>query len=156
VQYFVDYYSQKLRAMPPPRLSNEAAKLLELYQWPGNIRELENVIHFALIICQNNEILPGDLRLPNFTGQVTNALPEACCPTDPESTLGGLRIHFCRLLEAGVPNLVEEVERVLYSTSFDYCRANQVRTARDLGISRNVLRSQLKRFGLIGEAGEAA
>ena len=156
VQFFVDYYSQKLRATPPPRLSIEAAKLLELYQWPGNIRELENVIHFALIICQNNEILPGDLRLPNFTGQVTNALPETCGPTDPESTLGGLRIHFCRLLEAGVPNLVEEVERVLYSTSFDYCRANQVRTARDLGISRNVLRSQLKRFGLIGEAGEAA
>ena len=60
-----------------------------------------------------------------------------------------------RLLERGEPEVYETIERLVFTTAFEYCRENQVRTARELGISRNVLRTQLKRFGLIREAAEA-
>lgn len=152
VHYFIEHYAHKLGLDAAPQLSVQAAKLLEMYQWPGNIRELENVIHFALIVCQNDELKPGDLRLPNFAGQLSNILSDAPGTSGPEGALDSLRIHLCRLLEAATPNLLEEVERVIYTTAFDYCQQNQVRTARDLGISRNILRSQLKRFGLIGDS----
>lgn len=154
VAYFIEYYGQKLNT-PPPRLTHEAAKLLELYQWPGNIRELENVIHFALIICQNDEILPGDLRLPNMGEQLTKLSAGTTDHSAQASVTASLGIHFGRFLEAGVPNLLEEIERAIFTTAFEYCRENQVRTAKELGISRNVLRSQLKRFGLIGETAPA-
>jgi len=154
VRYFMEYYGQKLGTQPP-RLSHEAAKMLELYQWPGNIRELENVIHFALIVSQSDEIRPSDLRLPSFSGPLASLSSDASGKIDPETTLDSLRIHFCRLLEAGVPDLLEEVEKVIYTTAFEYCRENQVKTAKELGISRNVLRSQLKRFGMIGETADA-
>ena len=50
------------------------------------------------------------------------------------------------------PTWDERIENLLFSTAFEYCRENQVRTAKQLGISRNILRTQLKRFGLIGDS----
>lgn len=52
-------------------------------------------------------------------------------------------------------NLFEQVEETLVRVAFEHCDNNQVRTARLLGISRNILRAQLKRFGLLasGKAG---
>jgi DNA-binding protein Fis len=42
------------------------------------------------------------------------------------------------------------VERLLLKTAFEHCAGNQVRTAKRLGVSRNIVRAQLKRFGLMG------
>jgi Response regulator containing CheY-like receiver, AAA-type ATPase, and DNA-binding domains len=39
--------------------------VLEAHAWPGNTRELENVIHFALLVNDSEEIQPEDLDLPN-------------------------------------------------------------------------------------------
>ena len=57
--------------------------------------------------------------------------------------------QFARLFEQPHPGLYEHVEEVLVKTAFAHCAENQVRTARLLGISRNILRAQLKRFGLL-------
>jgi sigma-54-specific transcriptional regulator len=55
-----------------------------------------------------------------------------------------------RLLESDVESVYETVEHVLVTTAFSYCDSNQVRTAKRLAISRNILRAQLKRFGFLG------
>ncbi|MGZ5819041.1 MAG: AAA family ATPase, partial [Burkholderiaceae bacterium] len=52
--------------------------------------------------------------------------------------------------EAGDPNLFESVEESLIRTAFAWCHQNQVQSAKVLGISRNILRTHLKRFNLIG------
>ena len=46
-------------------ISPKAMEVLMGYDWPGNIRELENVIERAAILCRNNHIEPQDLSLPN-------------------------------------------------------------------------------------------
>jgi len=55
-------------------------------------------------------------------------------------------------LDGEQPDVAEEFERTLVVTAFAHCGRNQVRTAKRLGISRNILRAQLKRFGLLGDA----
>ena len=47
-----------------PLISEDAQRLLEQHSWPGNTRELENVIHFALLVSSGDEILPEHLNLP--------------------------------------------------------------------------------------------
>jgi transcriptional regulator of acetoin/glycerol metabolism len=60
-----------------------------------------------------------------------------------------LRQALEALFEAGGPGLFALVEREAVQAAFDFCHRNQVRTSGLLGISRNVLRAQLKRFGLL-------
>jgi transcriptional regulator with AAA-type ATPase domain len=62
-EYFLGIYSQRLD-FPMPLISEAAQKLLEAHYWPGNTRELENVIHFALLVSSGEEILPEHLSLP--------------------------------------------------------------------------------------------
>ncbi|MCX7874591.1 MAG: sigma-54-dependent Fis family transcriptional regulator [Melioribacteraceae bacterium] len=58
VKYFVKKYSKKEEELI---ISEEAIQILENYNWPGNIRELENVIQRAIILCNGNVIQVGDL-----------------------------------------------------------------------------------------------
>lgn len=63
-EYFVGLYSARLeRAVP--LISEVAQQALEAHSWPGNTRELENVIHFALLMAEGDEILPQHLDLPD-------------------------------------------------------------------------------------------
>ncbi|SDV07621.1 sigma 54-interacting transcriptional regulator [Pseudomonas mucidolens] len=62
-EYFLGIYSQRLE-LPVPLLSDAAQRVLEQHSWPGNTRELENVIHFALLVSHGAEILPEHLNLP--------------------------------------------------------------------------------------------
>jgi transcriptional regulator with AAA-type ATPase domain len=63
-EYFVGIYSQRLN-LPVPLISDAAQQALESHSWPGNTRELENVIHFALLVSSGDEILPEHLNLPD-------------------------------------------------------------------------------------------
>lgn len=63
-EYFVGIYSGRLQR-PVPLISEAAQSLLEQHPWTGNTRELENVIHFALLVSDGPEILPEDLDLPD-------------------------------------------------------------------------------------------
>ncbi|MNW05404.1 Transcriptional regulatory protein TyrR [compost metagenome] len=63
-EYFLGIYSQRLD-LPVPLISEAAQHVLERHSWPGNTRELENVIHFALLVSTGDEILPEHLNLPD-------------------------------------------------------------------------------------------
>lgn len=68
-EYFLGIYSQRL-SLEVPLISDAAQRVLEAYSWPGNTRELENVIHFALLVSSGEEILPEHLNLPGGTEPV--------------------------------------------------------------------------------------
>ncbi|AUF94366.1 sigma 54-interacting transcriptional regulator [Pseudomonas sp. S07E 245] len=63
-EYFVGIYSARLER-PVPLISDLAQQALEAHTWPGNTRELENVIHFALLVSDGDEILAEQLDLPD-------------------------------------------------------------------------------------------
>jgi len=145
VRHFMAVYSERL-ARGAVALSDEAARQLVQYPWPGNIRELENVIHHAILISTDGWLRASDLHLstPDFyrkTGQDT----ETGCIT----ALDELRTVLIRLFEHGTENLMETTEEILIRAAYDYCEQNQVHTARLLGTSRNILRARLMRYGFI-------
>lgn len=63
-EYFLGIYSQRL-SLPVPLISATAQLDLERHAWPGNTRELENVVHFALLVCSGEQIEPEHLNLPS-------------------------------------------------------------------------------------------
>ncbi len=63
-EYFVGIYSARLN-LPVSFISESAQQVLERHSWPGNTRELENIIHFALLVSSGEEILPEHLNLPS-------------------------------------------------------------------------------------------
>ena len=68
-EYFLGIYSQRLN-LPVPFITDSAQRVLERHSWPGNTRELENVIHFALLVSTGDEILPEHLNLPDSLSQI--------------------------------------------------------------------------------------
>ena len=64
-EYFLGIYTQRL-GLTMPLISEAAQQALERHSWPGNTRELENVIHFALLVSTEEEILPEHLNLPSL------------------------------------------------------------------------------------------
>jgi sigma-54-specific transcriptional regulator len=138
-QHFISVYGRKLHSTPP-KLSAEAARTLQHYSWPGNVRELENVLHAAVLLASDGEIHARDLRFTNLPGA---AGPSTASPLDLIS------FQLQRLFAEPPPNLHRRLEELLIRRAFVFCGQNQVHTAKLLGMSRNVLRKLLKRFGLI-------
>jgi transcriptional regulator with PAS, ATPase and Fis domain len=141
-EYFLRTYCERLQ-LGVPALLPEAAHVLQHYQWPGNIRELENVIHFALLIASDGIIRPGNLRF--------SAMPQV--PGSPGSIatppLESIALQLDRLFATAPADLYQTLEDLIVRRAFSYSGSNQVQTAKLLGISRNVVRTLLKRVGLI-------
>ena len=98
VEYFIEHYRQRL-GISAPKLSPEAAAQLVAYQWPGNIRELENVVHFSLIVCQDGVIRPGDLRLPGSIIVRPDGVGGGAAPAAEQDGFALLRAGLRRVLE---------------------------------------------------------
>ncbi len=143
-EHFMAVYSRRLE-LSQVRLSEPARQALLRYSWPGNIRELENVIHYALIINRDGLIAVGDLQLRSILA--APAEPAAKAPGQSWAELAQL----CeRLFDEGGEQLHARIEQLVIQSAYAHCQRNQVHTAELLGITRNVLRTQLKRFGLLG------
>ena len=150
-RHFLGVYSRKLK-LPLPELGAAAVRLLEQYGWPGNIRELENVIHYALLVASGRELRPEHLKL---NGAVLAASPPARAGRGERDRLQAYRDALRELFDAPGEALHHELERLLIEEAFRESGLNQVRSAALLGITRNVLRTLLKKHGLLGETATA-
>jgi sigma-54 dependent transcriptional regulator len=167
-QHFIGVYGPRL-ALKDARLSPEAEAALLGYQWPGNIRELENVIHFALIVSQRGAIRAADLKLVPISGAAraldsataaTASLPPASAPTPAGDRASDAQQHLIDALDALLsearPHVFQNVEEALVRAAFTRAGENQVQAARVLGVTRNTLRTLLKRHGLLAESSPTA
>jgi len=139
-RHFIRSYSERL-GYGPVELSGPAqAKLVE-YAWPGNIRELENVIHHSLLTCGDGVIQAQDLRLSHLRLERQDEAPAGNAVDDL------LQQAFNRLYEEQPGDLYEKVENALLRSAYHFCHYNQVHTAQLLGLSRNVTRTRLIAIG---------
>jgi aliphatic sulfonates family ABC transporter substrate-binding protein len=142
-RHFLEVYRQKLR-IDPVALAPEALERLLAHPWPGNIRELENVVHHALLVCRDRCITVADLRLS------APAPKPAARTTEEERDSGGLAAverALAALYDKNIPGLHEKIEEVLFRSAYEYCHRNQMQTARLLDVTRNVLRARLIQIG---------
>ena len=96
-EYFLGIYSQRLN-LAVPLISTDAQRVLERHRWPGNTRELENVIHFALLVSSGDEILPRHLNLSLATDAFTH-LEEQLSQAVEHAEPGALIALLTRTLE---------------------------------------------------------
>ncbi|HWV16778.1 MAG TPA: sigma-54 dependent transcriptional regulator [Cellvibrio sp.] len=172
-EYFLKLYSQRM-GYRTPQFSPEALDLLLHYSWPGNIRELENVVHFALLVAGSDTIDASHLKVTGGWNTGTHNAHEgqAHAARTTESTAAGtatasqgsvsavsrnsadpmtiigqqLRRLFA---ESGDGPHFDQLESLIVNEAFAYVKSNQVHGAALLGISRNVMRTLLKRHGLL-------
>jgi aliphatic sulfonates family ABC transporter substrate-binding protein len=141
-EHFLDLYRSRL-GRPGLHFDDKALDLLQHHRWPGNIRELENVVHNALLLAEGPGIAPSDLRLLRQSSTAVEAAPE-----DLE---GGVRALVGRAIAAGEPGVFDRAVSSTIRAAFDLADGNQVRAAGMLGISRNTLRTQLSHLGVIAQ-----
>ncbi|HEF5872415.1 TPA: sigma 54-interacting transcriptional regulator [Burkholderia cenocepacia] len=139
-RHFFDIYRDRLGG-GAQRIDPRAERRLQAHDWPGNIRELENVIHHALLVSRHDTLLDTDLHIaPPCLPTV--AAPAADSPADAQAALE----HALRdLFDDGHGNLFEHIEDTVMRVAFEFSHRNQIRAAQLLGISRNVLRARLIR-----------
>ena len=140
-RHFLKIYSERL-GYQQIKLAPSTELALLSYNWPGNIRELENAIHRALLICPSNRLRPEDFKLTGAS-HIDSAI--SFSSTSLESAVE-------KLCEQAPPKLFDFLEETIVRTAFKFCEENQVQTAKLLDISRNVLRHKLGLYGLLPNA----
>ncbi|KVV37566.1 Fis family transcriptional regulator [Burkholderia territorii] len=141
-RHFFDEYRNRL-GHGPRSIDPRAARLLEAHSWPGNIRELENVIHHALLVSRHEALQDTDLNLSASCAPAAGPGARESASRVPGQE--ALELALCALFDEPHENLFERIENTVMRVAFDFSHRNQVQAARLLGISRNVLRARLIR-----------
>jgi two-component system response regulator FlrC len=127
-----------------PALSADAAHVLLTYRWPGNARELDNVLQRALILCTSPVVTPEHLELETITGRTPDEAAEAL----PDDAVGAAAGALARSLE--------RTERDLLLEALKDPQSTRRLVAERLGISPRTLRYKLARLRAAGVSVPAA
>src|SRR5450432_2926524 len=132
-------------------IADDALTALEQHLWPGNIRELENVLERTILFSQGDRIERSDLQLSNTTELSQSTGPVAAIPLavdDDEADSGSEHASSSGSLKDIVRAETSRVERELIVKALDETSGNVTQAARLLKISRKSLQMKMKEFGL--------
>ena len=115
--------------MKPPRLTDETMETLKHYPFPGNVRELENILERALTLCNGQEITPQDLQLR-------------------AGGSGGNNEQTTFSSEVSLDDYLERIERTAIEKALAQTNQNKTAAAKLLGISFRALRYKLEKLGI--------
>jgi DNA-binding NtrC family response regulator len=141
-EHFVRKYAE-MNGVPLRPIADETCKLLLGYHWKGNVRELENTLHRAVLLATGAEIGPEAILLPDGSRPEAAAAPRAEAPS-MAATAAAAAAGNTRGL---VGKTVAEVERDLILDTLNHCLGNRTHAANILGISIRTLRNKLKQYG---------
>ena len=133
IELLMHYFLDKFRSETGRKITgftDEAVAALQKYKWPGNIRELKNIIERAVVLCRNTVIDVGDLSLSNLM-------------TSSDTT--GIMLNS----SSYEPHSLEEIERFHIKRTLDYHDWNKSRSASILGVERSTLDRKIKRYELV-------
>jgi len=129
-QAFLNEFSRAF-AHPPAGISREARQMLLAYHWPGNIRELRNILERAAILCDGGLITGDHLALP-ATGAVHGRPTDQ--PSPPPAHASGRDL--------------QSIERTMIEQALQNARFNKSKAAKELGLTRHQLYIRMRRHGL--------
>ena len=133
------------------RLSVDAAQVLQAYDFPGNVRELENVLERALTLASGDEIGAEDLQLNAAYAPGASASPAAvAAPPTPELT-DAKGADGAALANLSLPEKLENIERQAIMAALEKSQYNRTAAAKLLGVSFRALRYRMERLGIKDE-----
>jgi nitrogen regulation protein NR(I) len=146
----VEYFTKRFNREPErgqPIIPLESMELLESYHWPGNIRELQSAIQYAMVQSVGNLLAPH--HFPRAL-HAQSSLHAAATGVDHQ--LSGFVAVVRQLLESGQADIYRQAlavfDRVVLNEVLRHTDWNQVSAAQLLGISRTTLRAKLTALGL--------
>jgi two-component system response regulator FlrC len=125
-------------------LAVDTEKMLLSHTWRGNVRELENTIHRAVLLSHGEEIAPDAIRLPD--GGKLDVQPAAM----RHDSVAVATEAAAASARSFVGRTVSDVERDLILGTLDHCLGNRTHAANILGISIRTLRNKLREYTLSG------
>jgi DNA-binding NtrC family response regulator len=132
---------------PRPAVPDCTLEKLRAHRWPGNIRELQNVVYRAFGVCRGPQVLPGDLDFP--------ADPSTASPTgsgDMHEAVAALRKAIAWAWEAELPKLWpllrDLLERELLTYALTRLGGNQTHVAERLDMARGTVIKRMQEYGL--------
>ncbi|ODS63084.1 MAG: sigma-54-dependent Fis family transcriptional regulator [Arenimonas sp. SCN 70-307] len=128
-----------------PALSEEAEAALSAYPFPGNVRELENILERAVALCDGQTIEVADLYLPQVDQLIGQ---EADMPLRPVAAAPSPALPPGLADATALPEAIEQMERETIQKALEANRYNKTRTAAALGITFRALRYKLKKLGM--------
>jgi two-component system response regulator PilR (NtrC family) len=129
VDVMLDRVSRHI-GVPRPEISDAALDRLLSYSFPGNVRELENILERAVTLCSDGRVEPGDIQLKNGAGV---ELPEV----DEDA-----------VADAGLEGQLEHIEREAIIKALEQTRYNKTKAAELLGMTFRQLRYRVKKLGI--------
>jgi DNA-binding NtrC family response regulator len=148
-------------------LANDAAALLAAYDWPGNVRQLENAMFRAVVLADGDELTVAefpqiaaqvegyDVRVPPAPPPLADA---ALAPVGEASRFEPRNPHLMRLIDDnGDVRKIDDIEAEAIRFAFAHYRGQMSQMARKLGIGRSTLYRKMKELGVEADVlGEAA
>jgi two-component system response regulator FlrC len=142
-QHFARKYAEA-NGVPFRPLAGGTERLLLSHPWRGNVRELENTIHRAVLLATGAEIAPEAIRLPD--GTQVSSQPVASYNSPVQAAVTSAAVATRNL----VGRTVADVERDLILDTLDHCLGNRTHAANILGISIRTLRNKLREYADTG------
>ena len=135
VNYFIQKFADRL-GKKDLRISQDAMRLLMTLPWEGNIRELENTIERAAILCDDNCIQAGDVQ------------PESMNLEDQASWSQGMDLSQFIPASVGLNDVLYAIEEKMLKQALDETGHVQSRAAEKLGITKSLLQYKMKKYSI--------
>ena len=132
----------------PGHLLPAAQQALESYDFPGNVRELENILERAMAMCDGDQIDVSDLMLPQRTPRAHAEPVPAAMPASLHAAAAEPAPAASPTASGGLDDYISNLERTAIIKALEESRYNKTAAAKKLGITFRALRYKLKKLGI--------
>jgi two-component system nitrogen regulation response regulator GlnG len=154
--FFIKKFAKEL-FIPEKQLNEDTLVYLQSYNFPGNIRELENAIRRAMVMSPSSILTPEDFKEISNTGNIINSQKYA---KEQTSDIGSfediirqrIKTYIEKIKNTNLNDVYKTIigttEKTVIEEILNICKCNQIKASQLLGINRNTLRKKIKEYNI--------